>query len=240
MPEPPTSPPEGSTKRSLRSQLIVGLLLAVLGFAAVAQMRLTRDDSDYSGQRREVLIELLDSLFSAAERTLGQVDELERTRDELLSSSERRQIAIDEAESRLQVLEVLTGTVAATGPGVTITITDPEDSVAAASLLNGIEELRDAGAEAIEINDTVRVVASTFFTEQDGEVLIDGVAVRPPYLIDAIGSSHTLSEAVIFPGGLVDEIERLGGTASVEEANLVEVGSLHSIDAPEYSQPTEG
>ncbi|MBA3266572.1 MAG: DUF881 domain-containing protein [Nocardioidaceae bacterium] len=218
----------------------MGLLLAVLGFAAVAQMRLTRDDSDYSGQRREVLIELLDSLFSAAERTLGQVDELERTRDELLSSSERRQIAIDEAESRLQVLEVLTGTVAATGPGVTITITDPEDSVAAASLLNGIEELRDAGAEAIEINDTVRVVASTFFTEQDGEVLIDGVAVRPPYLIDAIGSSHTLSEAVIFPGGLADEIERLGGTVSVEEANLVEVGSLHSIDTPEYSQPTEG
>lgn len=240
MPETDPPPPSEPRKRSARSQLIVAVLLAALGFAAVAQMRLTRQDSDYSGQRRENLIELLDSLSAAADRSQTQIDELEGTRSELLSSSERRQVAIDDARRRLEVLQVLTGTVAANGPGVTITVTDPRLSVTSASLLNGVEELRDAGAESIEINDTVRVVASTSFTEREGAVLIDGVAVRPPYLIDAIGSSHTLSEAVIFPGGLADEIERLGGTVSVDEANRVEVGSLHSIETPEYSQPTEG
>lgn len=240
MPETDPPPPSEPRKRSARSQLIVAVLLAALGFAAVAQMRLTRQDSDYSGQRRENLIELLDSLSAAADRSQTQIDELEGTRSELLSSSERRQLAIDDARRRLEVLQVLTGTVAANGPGVTITVTDPRLAVTSASLLNGVEELRDAGAESIEINDTVRVVASTSFTEREGAVLIDGVAVRPPYLIAAIGSSHTLSEAVIFPGGLADEIERLGGTVSVEEANLVEVGSLHSIETPEYSQPTEG
>ena len=59
------------------------------------------------------------------------------------------------------MLRILTGTVAATGPGVTLTIDDPDGSVTAATLLDGVEELRDAGAEAIEINDSVRVVAST-------------------------------------------------------------------------------
>lgn len=240
MPEQPAPPSSAPTKRTHRSQLVVAVLLAALGFAAVAQMRLTREDDDYSGQGRESLIQLLGSLSAAAERTQSQIDELERTRGELLSSSERRQVAVDEARDRLEVLEVLTGTVAATGPGVTIAITDPSVAVTAASLLNGVEELRDAGAEAIEINDTVRVVASTSFTERDGQVMVDGVTVRPPYLIDAIGSSHTLSEAIVFPGGLADEIERLGGAVTVEEADLVEVGSLHSIDAPEYSQPTEG
>ncbi len=217
----------------------MAVLLAALGFAAVAQMRLTGADDDYSGQRRENLIELLESLAAAADRTQTQIDELEQTREELLSSSERRQIAVEEARQRLEVLTVLTGTAAAAGPGVTITITDPEAAVTSTNLLNGIEELRDAGAEAIEMNDRVRVVASTSFTERDGEILVDGVKLPSPYSIEAIGSSHTLSEAVIFRGGLADEIERLGGKVSVEKADLVEVQSLHSIDAPEYSQPTE-
>ncbi len=239
MPESPTSAPSGPTHRSHGSQLVVAVLLAALGFAAVAQMRLTRADSDYSGQGRENLIQLLDSLSAAADRTQTQIDELESTRGELISISERRQLAVDEARDRLEVLAVLTGTVAATGPGVTITITDPSVAVTAASLLNGVEELRDAGAEAIEVNDMVRVVASTSFSEREGQLLVGQTPVRPPYVIDAIGSSHTLSEAVIFPGGLADEIERLGGSFSVQEVDLVEVGSLHSIDVPEYSQPTE-
>lgn len=239
MPEPASPASVKRRKRSVRSQLVVAILLAALGFAAVAQVRLTKVDSDYSGQRRENLIELLDSLSAAADRSQTQIDELERTRSELLSSSERRQVAIDEARERLEVLQLLTGTVAASGPGITITVTDPSLAVTAASLLNGVEELRNAGSESIEINDTVRVVASTSFTERDGAVAIDGAAVRPPYLIEAIGSSHTLSEAVVFRGGLADEIERVGGTVLVEEANQVEVGSLHSLQTPEYSQPTD-
>lgn len=235
--------------RSLRSRptlkggggkFVVAMLLAVLGFAAVAQVHLTRTGDDFSGQRREDLIELLDSLSAAADRTQTQIDDLEQTRDDLLTNTERRRAALEEGTKRLEVLRILTGTAAAVGPGVSLTITDPSDSVTAASILNGIEELRDAGAEAIEINDVVRIVASTSFTESDGVVSSDGVELRPPYVIDAIGSSHTLSEAVVFPGGFSDEIEELGGKVDVEEADVIEVGSLHTIVPPEYSQPTDG
>ena len=66
------------------------------------------------------------------------------------------------------MLGILAGTVPATGPGVTITIDDPDGAVTRPTLLDGVEELRDAGAEAIEINDSVRVVASTSFTDGDG------------------------------------------------------------------------
>lgn len=229
-----------STRPPVRRQVVVGVLLAVLGFAAVVQVRSTRSDVDFSGQRRDDLIELLDSLSAASERTQTQIDELDRTQNILLSSSERRQAALSETRTRLEVLEILNGTVAATGPGITVTIQDPDSAVTAASLLNGIEELRDAGAEAIEVNDTVRVVASTAFTESDGVVTVDGVEVRPPYLIDAIGSSHTLSEAVVFPGGLSDEVEQLGGHVSVDEADTVTVGALHVVHSPEYSRPTGG
>jgi uncharacterized protein YlxW (UPF0749 family) len=224
----------------LRAQLLVAVLLATLGFATVVQVRLTRAGDNFAGQRRDDLIELLDSLSAASDRARSQLDVLKANRDDLLSSTERRQAAIDEGTQRLEVLRILTGTVAAEGPGITITINDPDSAVTASTLLNGVEELRDAGAESIEINDVVRVVASTAFTEADGIVSADGVELRPPYLVDVIGSSHTLSEAVVFRGGLSDEVAQLGGSTDVKEKDLVEIGSLHTLEAPEYSQPTGG
>jgi uncharacterized protein YlxW (UPF0749 family) len=215
-------------------------LLALLGFAAATQIRLTHRHDSYAGQPRENLVALLDSLSAAADRAQVQINQLQHTRSDLLSSSQRRDTALEEARKRLDVLHVLAGTAPAEGPGVTITITDPVGAVSSASILNGIEELRDAGAEAIEINNRLRVVASTAFTESGGAVLVDGVQIQPPYVIDAIGSSHTLSEAVRFPGGLADEIKQLGGSVSVKEADQVRVQSLHPVQRPEYAQPTGG
>lgn len=246
--QPETSQPQVSswqrllaalTGRPSRGQVAVAVLLCVLGVAAATQIRLTRSDEDFTGQRREDLVDLLDSLSAANDRARTQLEELERTRSELQSSSQRRAAAVAEAQSRLAVLGILSGSVAATGPGVTITIEDPDGSVGAATLLNGIAELRDAGAEAIEINDSVRVVASTSFIDGAGGITIDDELVRPPYVIDAIGASYTLSEAVIFPGGLRDTVEQDGGTVVINEADVVEVGSLHRIQQPDYAQPTD-
>jgi uncharacterized protein YlxW (UPF0749 family) len=237
-------PPPGRTLMSMlggrpgRAQLVVALLLAALGFAAVVQVRLTRSDDNFAGARRDDLVSLLDSLSGAADRAQQQIDDLRQTRSDLLTSSRSREAAIAEGQNRLGVLRILTGTVPAAGPGVTVTIDDPQGAVTAASLLNGIEELRDAGAEAIEVNDTVRVVASTSFTDSAGALTADGTELRPPYVIDAIGSSHTLSQAVVFPGGLSDEVGQLGGSVTVKESDRVDITALHAVSSPEYAQPT--
>ncbi len=227
------------TTRASRAQVVVAVLLCVLGVAATTQIRLTRSTNDFAGQRREDLVDLLDSLSSATDRARSQLDELEQTRSDLESSTQRRSAVIDEATNRLEVLGILNGTIAATGPGVVVTIEDPRGSVTAATVLNGVEELRDAGAEAIEINDQVRVVASTAFVEGDGEIRVDEVSLRPPYIIDAIGASHTLSTAMVFRGGLSDDVAREGGTATVREADSVDVMALHELRQPEYAQPTD-
>jgi uncharacterized protein YlxW (UPF0749 family) len=177
-------------------------------------------------------------LSGAADRTQVEINELRSSRDELRFSSTRRAEALQQSRSQLTALGILSGTLPATGPGISVQIEDPEGSMTAAVLLDGIEELRDAGAESIEFNDSVRVVASTALTEREGVVYADDVALRPPYVIDAIGSSHTLSEAVIFPGGLNEQVAQLGGTVTVDERDVVEVASLHTIKPPQYSQPS--
>lgn len=244
---PAASDAGGGTHRTLRSllagrpggaQIVVAVLLAALGFAAVVQVRLTQTESNFGAARRGDLVELLDSLSGAADRAQQQIGELQQTRSDLLSASRRQQAALSEERARLSVLQILTGTVGAVGPGVTVTINDPDSAVTAPILLNGIDELRDAGAEAIQLNNSVRVVASTSIVERNGVLVADGTELHPPYLIDVIGSSHTLADAVVFPGGLSDEVKAVGGTAEVQEAEVVKVDSLHTVVPPEYSQPT--
>ena len=55
------------------------------------------------------------------------------------------------------MLGILAGTKPAEGPGISLRIDDPRSQVDAAQVLDTIEELRDAGAEAIQLGN-VRVM----------------------------------------------------------------------------------
>ena len=70
-------------------------------------------------------------------------------------------------------------------------------------------------------------------------ISVDGVELQPPYVIDVVGAPHTLNDAVTFPGGFRDGVVQDGAGLEVTESDVVEVGSLRSIEPPEYAQPTE-
>ncbi len=241
MPEPVSSRRRlltGLTGRPGRGQVIGAVLVALLGFAATVQIRLTHSNDAFAGQGRQDLVVLLDSLSGATERVQQQLNDLQSTKAELQSASHRRSAAIADERERLSTLGILAGTLGAVGPGVTITISDPTQSVTAATILNGIEELRDAGAEAIEIDNSARVVASTAITQSGQTIKVDGKSVSSPYVIDAIGSAHTLSEAVVFPGGLSDEVTSLGGQVAVQEQPTLKITALHTAKPPQYAHST--
>jgi uncharacterized protein YlxW (UPF0749 family) len=224
--------------RVSRAQALVGALLAVLGFLAMLQIR-SEDaaDQDLAGARREDLLQLLDSLDAAATRARAEIADLEERRRDLRSSADSRRSAVTEAREQVETLGLLAGTLPARGPGVVIRIRDPEGAIGASTLLNALEELRDAGAEAIEINDSVRVVAQSALVDADGGVAVGSTVVQPPYVIEAIGEPHTLREAVLFPGGLQDEVERLQGGVRVSVADGLEITSLYPRPAPEFATP---
>jgi uncharacterized protein YlxW (UPF0749 family) len=222
-----------------RGQIIAGVLLAILGFGAVAQGRAVSEPNDYAGARRGDLIQLLDSLDAARDRAEDDIRRLEADKLRLQNSSTRTQAALREAREEASALAILSGTVGASGPGVVIRIDDPAGQVSASALLDVIQELRDAGAEAIEINDAARVVAQTYFADDTDGVSVDGTVVSPPFVIDVIGNAHTLSEAIEFPGGIADTVEGLGGSVDVDERDTVDVTSLAVRREPDYSQPAD-
>lgn len=223
--------------RPATSQLVVALLLAGLAFAMTIQIR-HKDPADYSGVRGGELVELLRSLDAANERISTQVSELTITRNDLLGTTKKSAEAERQARKRADDLSILAGSAGATGPGVTLTINDPDNRIDAAALLNAVEELRDAGAEVIAINGTARVVAQTYFLDDDDAVRVGGRQVKRPFVIEAIGDPSTMAEAVKFRGGLADKVANRGGTLTVSTSDKISITALADVKRPEYAQPS--
>lgn len=222
-----------------RGQAIVAVVLALVGCVAVVQVRVNRADDGYQNARREDLIAILDGLGQNTRRLESEIADLEERKNSLSSSADKAQTARDQAEAQIRTLGILAGTMPAVGQGVRITLNDPQGKMTSSNLLDAIEELRDAGAEAIQINGSVRVVASTDFVDDPPGIRIDGQKVTSPYVIEAIGESHNLAEAANFPGGLVSEVTgpQVGGTAEVNELDSVSVTALHAPDEHRYARP---
>ena len=245
MPEETSTPVEASTPvknwRSLlkpaRSQIVVAVLLAGLAFAMTVQIR-HEAPSDYSGVRSGELVELLRSLDSANERINSQVNDLTITRNDLLNSTQRSEKAEKQARKRADDLSILAGTAGASGPGVALTINDPDERIDAAALLDAIEELRDSGAEVIAINGTARVVAQTYFLDDDGAVRVGGREIKRPFVIEAIGDPSTMEQAMRFRGGLADKVQNRGGRITISKNDKITITALADIKRPEYAQPS--
>lgn len=223
-----------------RGQLVVGTVLCLTALLVVWTLRSQASQPDYSNLRRTDLIQLLDNLSAETRRLEAEVRELTMTREGLASGAAGAKAADDETRHRIQQMQIIAGTVPATGPGVRITIQDPQGAVTSELLLDALEELRDAGSEVIELNDSVRVVASTWVDrDSEGQIVADGTALTTPIVIEAIGDPATLEAGARFRGGLVSEVEgsRVQGSIEIKQLTEISVDSVVSPRAPEFAKP---
>ncbi|MFF9344086.1 MULTISPECIES: DUF881 domain-containing protein [unclassified Streptomyces] len=221
--------------RVTRAQLIVALLLACLGFGLAIQVSSTSEGSALRGARQEDLVRILDELDDRTQRLEDEKTRLEKQRSELESSSDQAEEARRQTAEKERQLGILAGTVAAEGPGITLTVTDPVGAVESDMLLDAIQELRAAGAEAIQV-DGVRVVANSYFTGGGDDMRIDGTQVTAPYVFKVIGKPEDLEPALNIPGGVVQTLEKEQATATVERSAKIVVDALRPVKRPDYAR----
>jgi uncharacterized protein YlxW (UPF0749 family) len=240
------APLAGRVLRALRSrpgrgQISVAALCGLLAFALVTQARTTAGTGTLATARTDDLVNILADLAGRDDRLRAQVQDLQRSAALLDNGSTRDATALAEARLRAQTLGILTGTAAARGPGVVLTISDPRRSVHADVVLDAIEELRDAGAEAIQVAGTggaVRVVTSTSVRDAGSGIAVDGVTLVAPLRLVAIGDPRTLSTALAIPGGVVDTVDaQAGAQAIVLTSPAVSVATLRALQVPRYASP---
>jgi len=228
--------------RLSRGQLVVALLLFSLGLGLAIQVRSTNTDdaeTQLRGARQEDLVRILDEVDARQQRLQTEHQQLQQSLSTLQNSSQQAKEAQIQTLAKEQQLGVLAGTVAATGPGIELTIKDSGGKVQADMLLNTLEELRAAGAEAVQIND-VRVVSDTWFSDATpGVVEIGGKPVSQPYRFTVIGNAHDLDSALNIPGGVVQSVDKLAATATVADQKALAVTALIPLATPGYAHSAQ-
>ncbi len=226
-----------------RAAMLIGVLCGLLGFGLAVQVKSNTASNGLSAARQEDLVRILDDLSSREERLRRQISSLEAARTRLTTTGDKNSAALVEARSRSAALGVLAGTVPAAGPGIQLTMTDPQHRLKAEDLLDAVEELRAAGAEAIQVGP-VRIGLDSAFTDSDGTtgtsgILADNQQLSPPYVIQAIGDPATLATALNIPGGVVDTVRQAGGRAAIDQQQRLVIRALRSLSTPHYAQPAE-
>jgi uncharacterized protein YlxW (UPF0749 family) len=219
-----------------RRQLVVAVLLAVVGFAGVTQVRSNDVDDTYAGLREQDLIDILNGLAGTTQRAEAEILRLERARDELRSDTSSREAALEQAQNEADTLSILAGLVPVSGPGVRATITEETDDISLSTMLDTVQELRTIGAEAMQINGQVRIVAQTAFEDAEGGFVVGDTFVEPPYVIDVIGEPNLLVQALTFALGPRAQVEKDGGEMTVEELPSLDIVSVVDPTRPEIAE----
>ncbi|WP_067471903.1 DUF881 domain-containing protein [Actinomadura hibisca] len=212
--------------RTTWGQLVGGLLCLLVGFAVVAQVKSTQRDTTFATARQDELVGILSDLSQRSERLRGDLRDLEGTKAGL-ERDVQGETALEEARERATTYGLLAGTLPAEGPGVEIQISDPRRAVRSVNLLDTLQELRDAGAEVIQVND-LRAGTGTYFLDAPGGVTADGRALAPPYRFLAIGDPHTMTTALNIPGGVVRTLHDAGAGIVITPRSRITVDTVRS------------
>lgn len=198
-----------NTKAPLsRHALTIGIVSTIFGLLLSVTLRGADEQDMFENTSEADLVVLLDSLQQRLSRLQAEEYELNTSRAEILTGDEEQALA--RTQEQLFVMNVLNGTVPVQGPGLEVRI-HSKGEVGYELLLSTVQELRDSGAEAIEING-IRINSQSFFGEsKSGAVTVNGTKIVPTFVIKVIGDGELMQTALSIPGGVIDMVAATGG-----------------------------
>ncbi|WP_371829441.1 DUF881 domain-containing protein [Rhodococcoides yunnanense] len=228
-------------RRSVVFGCLAVLLMAVLGIGLAAQVRVNESEDSLDSARPADLLVVLDNLGRREASIREDITTLQNTLSALRAEGGGSGAALTEAQSKLDALSIQVGVVGATGPGVVVTVEDPRTGVGSEVLVDALQELRAAGAEAVQISgdggEPIRIGVDSWIAGAAGSVVVDGSEISAPFVLTAIGDPPTLSAALDIPGGVVDTVARNGGECAVSQSDQVTVSALRDPRSRQYAQP---
>jgi uncharacterized protein YlxW (UPF0749 family) len=231
----------GVGRRWSTAGIMIAVLLAGLGFTLVVQLRNVSEDPTLAGARQEDLVRILSDLQAREQRLRADIAQLEESQRQLASGVEGGQAALEEATRRADELGILAGSLPATGPGLLVRFEGNADQLKARAVLDAVQELRGAGAEAMQISglngSAVRIVNSTYFLDGRDGIDVDGTKLTAPYTIAVIGDPQTMRTALNIPGGVAELVGQDGGTVTMDEVSAVAVTTRHGGTTLQYARP---
>lgn len=221
------------------SAILITLMCALLGFGYMTQIN--SGPSTYETMSEDELVRLINETSTQAQNLEQRKNQLSQQLSSLKAAADQRAQAQRIANQNKETSGIISGRLPAQGKGVMITIGKGKDKdIDASTMFTLIEELRNAGAEVIAIND-VRVVTSTsIWADEDGSLECDGIPLTAPYKVRAIGNPSDLQNAVNIAGGIGSRLKIMyGAKVTVKQSDGVQIDATREPSTNNYAKTVE-
>jgi uncharacterized protein YlxW (UPF0749 family) len=222
--------------RARRAQFSLLAVATLIGLLAVGQLRSQARPTEISSLSAQELSTLVETL-AARNRQLrtGLVDIREQLR-EYRASGSQGESALQVGREDLRRITAFAGLAAVDGQGIVMTIEGDLDAIALNDLIN---ELRNAGAEAIAVDD-VRVTAGSVAIQGPLALQVDGAEIGHRFTLSAVGSPDGLLGAMERPGGIISQLKLfISATIEISQAESVRLPATALSLLPETGEPVE-
>lgn len=219
-------------KKIKRNKVVVSVIIGLMCFALVFTMFVqfnTIEQTDLANittMRETELREELTKWNTRYEELYARYEEEEVKRQEYQNSLGTDDQASDLLEEELKETNILLGLTDVTGPGIIVTLSNNDTkNIDAYDLLELVNELRLAGAEAISINGERIVAMSDIVDINYSFIVVNGNRISSPYVVKAIGNQTYLESGLTAKEyGYMDNIIKGNGkTATLERNDNIEI-----------------
>ena len=213
--------------------LVFGILCLILTFAITVQLRVSSLSESESSQTK-ITDKLKDEIFRLNDENVKLAEKFQNTTSEL--DDARNQAAQNDSSSKdtselIKKYTIVSGKTDVTGQGIIIKY-KPSDNEAKADMVKDlrdiVNEIKNAGAEAIEINNQ-RIVGTTAIEMVKNKIEINDIEVSENFIIKAIGDSNLMYSGLIRPGGTIENIRESGVSIEINSENTIKINKYNEI-----------
>ena len=230
--------------------IVLGIMCFALILGICVQVRTVQGTNSTVSQNYEEN-NLRAEVLRYKERYENRYEELEKAEAELekvRQESTQNNEDLEAKEQEIQQGNKMIGLTEVTGSGVIITLSDSTrdaSSVLNASellvhdgdVLSVINELKNAGAEAISINDQ-RLVPTSSIVCGGNIIEINGEKVGAPFEIKAIGLPEQLA-ALSRPGGYLEILKNATVGVELKKSNSITIPKYTGVISYQYAKPVD-
>jgi len=233
--------------KNKNAYIAIGIVCIVLAAALTVQIRTMQGENSAVSQAfanselKDTLLEWKEKSENAEKDLEESIKKLEKLRDTSTANGN----SSEEKQEELKKYNQILGLTDVTGEGIVMTVTDSAQSSTAIDMNNLIihdsdlrslvNELSNAGAEAISINDE-RIVSTTAITCAGNVILINGNKVGSPFTIKAIGNQASLYGAITRAGGYTYGLKARSIQVETKKVNNIQISRYTGALTQKYAK----
>lgn len=230
--------------------ITLGIMCLILSIAISIQIR-TMNSAGSTASRTLADNELRDNVLRWKEKYDNLSQELkivEKRLEEVRQQATQNDTSSRAKEEELKKNNTLLGLTNVSGSGIVIQIEDGKDKsifsidnpsdllIHNDDLISLLNELRNAGAEAIEINEQ-RIIDTSSITCEGNIIKINGEKIGSPFTIKAIGSQALLYGSIMREGSYLELMRERGvSIKKVSQEDTIYINKYKRTISPKYMQ----